>query len=185
MSDPVQGGYAPAYQPDQPPPAAPKQGNGFAVAALIFGIIGGSLLGLIFGFIGLSKSKQTGTGKGMSIAGIILSALWLIATVALVAVFFMAANKQDDPGCVAYRSIVDSPSIADPTAFGGISDQLRDAAAKSEDADAKAAIGVLADDFDKLVAAIESGELPADLEADLTAHEEAANAACGYVTVNE
>jgi hypothetical protein len=185
VSDPVQGGYAPAYQPDQPPPPAPKQGNGFAVAALIFGIIGGSVLGLIFGIIGLRKSKQTGTGKGMSIAGIVLSVLWLIATIAIVAVFFMATNKQDDPGCVAYRSIVESSAITDPTAFGSISDQLRDASAKSEDATAKAAIATLADDFDKLVAAIEGGELPANLEADLVAHEEAANSACGYVTVDE
>ena len=185
MSDPVQGGYAPAYQPDQPPPPAPKQGNGLAVAALIFGIIGGSILGLIFGILGLRKSKQTGTGKGMSIAGIILSVLWLIATIAIVAVVFLAANKQDDPGCVAYRSVVESRSITDPTAFDSISGQLRDASAKSEDATAKAAIATLADDFDKLVAAIESGELPANLEADLVAHEEAANSACGYVTVDE
>jgi hypothetical protein len=189
VSDPVPGGYAPAYPTDQPPAAAPKQGNGLAVAALIFGIIGASILGLIFGILGLRKAKQTGTGKGMAATGLVLSILWLIAQIALIVAIAAGvgflASKQNDPGCVAYRAVVESPAIADPGSFGSISTQLRDAAAKSEDADAKAAIAALADDFDALLAAVESGNVPPNLEADLTAHEEAANSACGYVTVDE
>jgi len=189
VSDPAQGGYAPAYPTDQPPPPAPKQGNGLAVAALIFGIIGASVIGLIFGILGLRKAKQTGTGKGMAVTGLVLSILWLIAQIVLViaiaAGLSFLSSKQNDPGCVAYRSIVESSAITDPGSFGSISSQLRDAAAKSEDADAKAAIAALADDFDALLAAVESGNVPPNLEADLTAHEETANSACGYLTVDE
>jgi serine/threonine-protein kinase len=49
-------GYgAPSYSPP------PRQGtNGFAIASLIFGIIGGALLGFIFGFVALSQTKRTG-----------------------------------------------------------------------------------------------------------------------------
>jgi hypothetical protein len=185
VSNPYQDGTAPTYQPVQPQPPATKQTNGFAIAALIFGIIGGSILGLIFGIIGLRRSKSTGTGRGMSIAGIVLSVLWLIAAIAIVIVVATAASKQADPGCVQYRSIVDSSAVTDPSSFGSIADQLRDAAAKAENAEAKAAIGTLAEDFDNLVAAIQSGNLPPNLEAELTAHEEAANSACGYLTVDE
>ena len=72
--------------------------------------------------------------------------------------------------------------LSDPRTYGsknpGATNVLRSGSKK-------AAIATLADDFDKLVAAIEGGELPANLEADLVAHEEAANSACGYVTVDE
>ena len=56
--------------------------NGFAIASLIFGIIGGALLGFIFGFIALSQTKRTGQGgRGLAIAGLILSAMWTIGLV--------------------------------------------------------------------------------------------------------
>src|SRR5690242_10931614 len=45
------------------PQPQPQGGNGFAVASLIFGIIGGSLFGLIFGFLGLSRAAKVGKGK--------------------------------------------------------------------------------------------------------------------------
>ena len=69
----------------QPPPR--QDSNGMAVASLIFGIIGifipviPSIIGLILGFIGLSKTKDPRVGgKGLAIAGIAVS----------VASFFMA-----------------------------------------------------------------------------------------------
>jgi hypothetical protein len=56
-------------------------GNGFAVTSMILGIVGFcvplicGLLAMLFGFLGLARSKETGTGKGMAIAGIILGFL--------------------------------------------------------------------------------------------------------------
>ena len=54
---------------------------------MIFGVIGGVLLSVIFGIIALGKTKAGGQrGRGMAIAGLVLSLLWTIGiTVAIVA----------------------------------------------------------------------------------------------------
>lgn len=74
------GGYA-------PPPPAPAPSNGMAIAALVCGVLGivGSfipivmyftavlaVLGIIFGVMGMKKAKQTGSGNGLAIAGLVL-----------------------------------------------------------------------------------------------------------------
>jgi len=106
---PAGGGYgAPSY----PPP--PAQGtNGFAIAALIFGIIGGALLGFIFGFIALSQTKRTGqNGRGMAIAGIVLSALWTLGFVLLI----VAAVESSTPsGPVTPTTSPTASPTAEPT----------------------------------------------------------------------
>jgi len=106
---PAGGGYgAPSY----PPP--PAQGtNGFAIAALIFGIIGGALLGFIFGFIALSQTKRTGqNGRGMAIAGIVLSALWTLGFVLLI----VAAVASSTPsGPVTPTTSPTASPTAEPT----------------------------------------------------------------------
>lgn len=74
--------------------APPKPGtNGFAVAALVFGIIGGPLLAVIFGHVALNQIKRNGQGgRGMAITGAVLGYLWfVIGLIAIVA----AVN---DPG---------------------------------------------------------------------------------------
>ena len=75
-------------------PAATKNNNGFAMASLVLGIIslcasgawwcGGpiSVLGLVFGALGLRT-----TGRGMAIAGMILSAIGLVLLVIIRVVF--------------------------------------------------------------------------------------------------
>jgi len=76
---PAYGGYG--QQPGQfgGPPPQQQTTSGFAVAALIFGIIGGILLSVIFGIIALGKTKPGGQkGRGMAIAGLVLSALWAV-----------------------------------------------------------------------------------------------------------
>lgn len=69
-------------------PAAqhPQKGtNGFAIAALITGLVGLNLLGIIFGFVALNQIKQTGeSGRGMAIAGIILGFVWIVVVIGLV-----------------------------------------------------------------------------------------------------
>ena len=73
--------YAPVYYP---PPQyvvqAPAQStNGFAVASLVLGIIWllwiGSILALVFGYVGKSqidRSQGRQSGRGLAIAGIVL-----------------------------------------------------------------------------------------------------------------
>lgn len=60
--------------------AAPVSTNGLAVAALVFGILGGFLLAIIFGFVAKSQIKRSAGlqgGGGMATAGIVLGFVWL------------------------------------------------------------------------------------------------------------
>lgn len=73
--------------------------NGFAVASLVLGILWlwwlGSVLALVFGYVGKSQIDRSGgreTGRGMAIAGIVLgwigvAVLILIVVLAVVGVF--------------------------------------------------------------------------------------------------
>ena len=114
---PGHGGYPPPAgvgygAPSYSPP--PSQGtNGFAIAALIFGIIGGALLGFIFGFIALSQTKRTGqNGRGMAIAGIVLSALWTIGILLLIV---LAVASSTPPGPVTPTTFPTASPTAEPT----------------------------------------------------------------------
>ena len=75
----------------------PKETNGFAIASLALGIAGiffdfilliPSILAVIFGIMGLNRSKNGAGGYKMSLAGIILGiimlALWLILLISAV-----------------------------------------------------------------------------------------------------
>jgi hypothetical protein len=84
----------PMYPP-QPPgmpggagygyPPQPQQANGFAIAGLIFSIVGfcvpvlSGLVGLILGIVGLSKSRNPNVGgKGLSVAAIVIGILTIV-----------------------------------------------------------------------------------------------------------
>lgn len=119
-------GYQP-YQPypapyQQPPPPYPpqpayptKQGtNGFAIAALILGILGGVLLSVIFGIIALRQIKRTGqSGRGMAIAGLVISGLWVLVVAAIVILALVF-----DDGSVRATSIKTGDCIAESPADG-------------------------------------------------------------------
>ncbi len=114
---PGHGGYPPPAgvgygAPSYSPP--PSQGtNGFAIAALIFGIIGGALLGFIFGFIALSQTKRTGqNGRGMAIAGIVLSALWTVGVLLLI---ILAVASSTPSGPVTPTTFPTASPTAEPT----------------------------------------------------------------------
>ena len=114
---PGHGGYPPPAgvgygAPSYSPP--PSQGtNGFAIAALIFGIIGGALLGFIFGFIALSQTKRTGqNGRGMAIAGIVLSALWTIGVLLLI---ILAVASSTPSGPVTPTTFPTASPTVEPT----------------------------------------------------------------------
>jgi hypothetical protein len=91
------------YDPYSPQPATTT--NGFAIASLVLGILGpcglliGLILAIVFGFIGLSQTKDgRQKGRGMAIAGLILSGLWivgLVVTAVLVAVFNHDVRPRD------------------------------------------------------------------------------------------
>jgi Domain of unknown function (DUF4190)/Protein of unknown function (DUF2510) len=77
-----------------PAPALPRpqtSTNGWAIASLVLGILGGSLLAIVFGLVGRSQIKRSDGrqgGLGLATAGIVLGCVWLglIATVVVLAV---------------------------------------------------------------------------------------------------
>ncbi|NUR30253.1 MAG: DUF4190 domain-containing protein [Catenulispora sp.] len=78
----------------------PKQGtNGFAIASLIFGILGGVLFSVIFGFVALSQiPKRNQNGRGMAIAGLVLSLAWVLVcggAIAIGALSDKSSNSSD------------------------------------------------------------------------------------------
>ena len=71
------------YPPGGQMPPQPTGGNGWGVAALVTGLIGFcvpflGLLGILFGFLGLRTAKRNFSGKGLSIAGLVLGFLTVI-----------------------------------------------------------------------------------------------------------
>ncbi len=67
-------------------PAAVNPGKGLGIAGLVlsFFMFGLNLVGLILSIIGLKKSKAAGMSNGPAVAGIIISILTIIATLAIV-----------------------------------------------------------------------------------------------------
>ena len=58
--------------------------NGFAIAGLIVSIFVSALVGLILSIIGLSKAKTLNNGKGLAIAGIVISIIKMVLAVIIV-----------------------------------------------------------------------------------------------------
>lgn len=58
--------------------------SSFAIVALIMGIIGISLLAIIFGALGMNDARKPGvSGYGMAVTGLILGIIWAIASVVI------------------------------------------------------------------------------------------------------
>lgn len=69
--------------------AVPPGTDGFAVAALVLGIVPvfGGVLGIVFGFIARARTARTGQrGRGMATWGLALGSLWLVGVIAAVAI---------------------------------------------------------------------------------------------------
>lgn len=82
----------PTWAPQSGPPPQPRSTNGFAIAALIFGLIGGAIFSVVFGFIALRQIRRTGQdGRGMAITGLILSALWFAVAAGVIALISSGA----------------------------------------------------------------------------------------------
>lgn len=105
-----QGGYP---TPGLPPSPPPKPGtNGFAIAALIFGIVGGVLLGVVFGFVALSQIKKSGQGgRGLALAGLILSGLWIVLIIIVLIVAVSTSAKRDTTGTVTQGGDITATSL--------------------------------------------------------------------------
>jgi len=93
----------------------PTTTNGFGLASLITGLASfctpfvGGLAAIVLGFLGISRSKTTHTGKGMSIAGMVLG----VASILLWTIFYSAILTFLHIGNAARNSfIVEPPRLA-------------------------------------------------------------------------
>lgn len=71
------------------------QSNGMAIAGFILSFFI-PLLGLIFSILGLKRSKETNTGKGLSTAGIIISCITMVITIIMGIISFSAVSDTID-----------------------------------------------------------------------------------------
>jgi hypothetical protein len=79
------------YTADGPAPGT----NGFAIASFVLGLLGGVLLSVIFGIVALNKlRRRPQRGKGLAIAGLCLSGLWLAGIAAVLVVNSVTAAQR-------------------------------------------------------------------------------------------
>lgn len=100
---PSQSDYStqPGYPPQLGHPAPKPSLNGFAVASLVAGIFGGVLLSVIFGIVALVQMRRRPyRGRGMAIAGLVLSGLWVLGLATLVVVAIASDADRDSSGQV-------------------------------------------------------------------------------------
>lgn len=107
------GPFADAGPYGTPQPPAIKT-NGMAIASFILGLLGVSVLAIIFGFIGLDRIKKHGEkGRGLAIAGLILSGVWLVLTVVVLSLASRFASNGSQPASLSAPAIT-SPASSTP-----------------------------------------------------------------------
>src|SRR5487761_446140 len=185
-----QGTGGQAAGPDQAP--GQTRANGIATASLVSGILGvtgvGVVLGIIFGIVGLARSKRRGSGKVRCWIGIVAALLWAGVLIYVVPHVVKAA----DPGCTSYKETALASydtAIEDFDARAGrvkVSADLRKAiadlsaaAAKSGNSDAKNALSQLTAQLRKVLADEASGVVPGSAMQALNQDAAAADTMCG------
>jgi hypothetical protein len=101
----------------------PGKANGFAVASLILGLLGitviGAIAGAVLGILALGQIRRTGQrGRGLAIAGLALSALWLVL---LGAYFVMNSGKGQSPPASTGHSSSPTPGPSSTASHGPLS----------------------------------------------------------------
>jgi hypothetical protein len=82
--DYLDGSYTP---PTRPSPSS-GQPNGFAIAAFVLGVIGGTILSCVLAVIALRQIRETGQrGRWLAIAGIGFSAFWAVVLFVILFVY--------------------------------------------------------------------------------------------------
>jgi hypothetical protein len=89
------GGAAPGTAPYRGPlpaaydPALAGRTNTLAILALVFGLLGSSIVPIVLGFVALGQIRRTGEqGRGMAIAGVVLGFIGIGVLVILLIVYF-------------------------------------------------------------------------------------------------
>ncbi|WP_087507747.1 hypothetical protein [Cellulomonas iranensis] len=154
--------YAPPPPPPSPQPIAPKAGNGLATAGFVVALlgflgsfipvinIGGIVLGVVgavLAVVGLVKSRTTGSGKGLAIAGLVLGALAVVVGIVVNVAFVSAV---DDALNEATGTTVETPATT--------TDDTAPAADDDADEAAPAELGTSRDNPAPLGSAVTGGD---------------------------
>lgn len=124
-------GPAPGYPPPGygPPPGYPPPGfpprrgtDGFAVAALILGILAIVPLAVIFGLIALGRTATPGgqSGRGMAIAGLALSGLWTAVIAVAIVVAVLTTAERDGAGQITAGGSVSATDLTEGDCLNGL-----------------------------------------------------------------
>ncbi|GIH20713.1 DUF4190 domain-containing protein [Rugosimonospora africana] len=154
-----------SFPPVAPPPAA--QGtNGLSIAGLILAIFVAPL-GFILSIIGLVLAGRRGQkGKGLAIAGIIISVLIMGGSTAAIVALGGKVSTLTDPGCLSGKSaMIDNESkVNSPdTIKEGLQatiDGLNSAAGKAKHDNVRSAVQAVAADYSELLKDVNSGTSP-------------------------
>ena len=113
------GDPASAYAPQAPKPGT----NGFAIAALVFGIIPVCFIGVVFAIVALVQiGKTRQKGKGFAIAGLVLSGLWLIGIVTAGVIGSLDKADRDASGAVTKEGKILTDDLKVGDCFNGLED---------------------------------------------------------------
>lgn len=185
---PGQPPFGPYGQVIQPAPAT----NGLATAGLVLGILPTGILGLIFSILGITRAKKVGgVGRTRAWVGLVLSAVWLAASIVLVVAVGGKVAERLNPGCIAaeaYVPIWESNLESDSTDPDALKADLQAAvtelnsdASKSTNAAATTAITKLAGDIQQVLDGINAGTVPSDaLQNQMVTDGAAIDTACGH-----
>lgn len=80
-------------QPTKPKMVTYNPGYTFGVVSLTLAVVGVHIGGLIFGLIGLTKSKQAGQKNKPALAGIIVGGVGMLIGLFLISILFSLANQ--------------------------------------------------------------------------------------------
>ncbi|GAA0396258.1 hypothetical protein GCM10009530_54740 [Microbispora corallina] len=121
-ADPYGAPYGMPYPPYGQVPPRPRM-NGFAVTSLVFGIIGGVLLSVVFGVIALRQIRRRGErGRGLAVAGLVLSGAWVAVIVAVALVAVLTSAQRDANGTITGGGSVASTALRPGDCVNGVAD---------------------------------------------------------------
>lgn len=67
--------------------------NGLCIAGFVLALLGFNLIAFILSLVGVINGKKNGEKVGLGIAGIVLSCLWMIVLIIIIAIIFGAASS--------------------------------------------------------------------------------------------
>jgi hypothetical protein len=178
-------GGPPYGGPPMPPVQPPKSTSGVAIAGFILAFLIAPL-GLILSIVGL---VQTGggrrKGKGLAIAGVVISLLLIIGSGALILAVGNKVATLADPGCTTGKAAIldnaDKLSSQDTIKDGlqATITGLASAQAKAKHDNVRNAMKALDDDYTQLLSAVTNGTQPAaNLQAKIDADAKTIDSLC-------